>query len=285
MSIVVTGATGKLGGLVVDALLARGVAAGDIVAAGRNRERLEALAAKGVETRAIDFDDPASLEQAFAGADRVLLVSGSEVGKRVAQHTNAIQAAKAAGVDLLVYTSLPRATTSSLQLAAEHRGTEEALAASGVPATVLRNCWYLENYTDAAAGHLAAGEIVGSSGDGKVSPALRAELAEAAAVVLTTDGHAGQVYELGGDDAFSLPDFAAELSRRSGGTVGYRNLSEAEHAELLAANGLPPAVASMLADNDRGVAAGELLVDSGDLSRILGRPTTSLSAALDATLA
>jgi NAD(P)H dehydrogenase (quinone) len=284
MSIVVTGATGQLGRLVVEALLDRGVPAGEIVAAGRSTDRIADLAERGVRVRAIDFEDPATLRAAFAGADKVLLVSGSEVGRRVAQHRNAIDAAREAGVGLLVYTGIANADRTSVLLAAEHQATEEALRESGVPFAVLRNGWYLENYTAQIPTYLEHGAVLGSAGEGRVSAATRADYAGAAAAVLTAEGQEGRVYELGGDRAFSLGELAAEVGAVSGTEVVYRDLPVDEYTAVLVGAGLPAPVAGILADSDRGVAVGDLYVDSGDLSRLLGRPTTSMPEAVAAAL-
>ncbi|MGD9798738.1 MAG: SDR family oxidoreductase [Acidimicrobiia bacterium] len=284
MTIVVTGATGNLGGVVVDSLLRRGVPAGEIVAAGRDRDRLAALAGKGVRTATIELGDPASLRAAFEGAERMLLVSGNEIGNRVALHTNAIEAAGDAGVGHVVYTSFPKAATTSILLAAEHRGTEEALAASGLPATVLRNNIYLENYAGRAAEHVASGTILGSAGEGRICSVLRDELAEAAAAVLTTDGHEGAVYELGGE-GFTLAELAAAIATRSGRPVEYRDLPVDEFKGVLLGAGLPEAFATILADSDRGAAQGELDVPPDDLQRLLGRPATTMAEAVTAALA
>jgi NAD(P)H dehydrogenase (quinone) len=282
---VITGATGHLGRLVIEAMLRRGVAPADLVAAGRAVERVADLEARGVRVARIDFDDPASLRAAFAGAERVLLVSGSEVGQRVRQHTNAIDAARAAGVGQLAYTSIAHADTSSLILATEHRATEEALRASGVPFTMLRNSWYVELYTGPLATTLATGVILGSAGAGRVSAATRADYAEAAAAVLTGDGHRNAVYELGNDEAFTLAELAAEISRQSGTAVSYQDLPQDEYQTTLTGFGLPPELAAVYADADRGLAGGELLVDTRDLSRLTGRPTTTLAAAVAIGLA
>src|SRR3954447_22042648 len=222
MSIVVTGATGHLGRLVVEALLARGVPAQEIVATGRRVETLADLTDRGVVVRHADYTDPASLRAAFDGAEKLLLVSGSEVGQRVAQHGNAIAAARDAGVRLIAYTSITRADTSTLQLAQEHRATEEALAASGVPHVLLRNSWYLENYTAQLPAYLQHG-IVGAAGTGQVSAATRADYAEAAAAVLATEGHDGAVYELRGAP-FTMEDLAAAVSAATGRTVAYTDV-------------------------------------------------------------
>jgi NAD(P)H dehydrogenase (quinone) len=284
MSIVVTGATGHLGRLVVEALLERGVPAGEIVAAGRSTDKIADLADRGVQVRRIDFADPATLTEAFAGAERVLLVSSSEVGQRAAQHRNAIDAAREAGVTLLAYTSIARADTTTMLLAAEHKATEEYLRESGVPFTLLRNGWYLENYTAQLPVTLEHGAILGSAGDGKVSAATRADYAAAAAAVLTGEGHAGQVYELGADQPFTLPELAAEITRQTGTEVVYRDLPVEQYTEVLVGAGLPDQAAAVFADSDLGIARGELLVESGDLSRLAGRPTTSLTDGLAAAL-
>jgi NAD(P)H dehydrogenase (quinone) len=284
MSIVVTGATGHLGRLVVEALLARGVPAGEIVAAGRSTDRLADLADRGVQVRRIDFTDPATLAEAFAGADRVLLVSSSEVGQRAAQHRNAIDAARDAGVTLLAYTSIAHADTTTMLLAAEHQATEAYLRESGVPFTLLRNGWYLENYTEQLPVTLEHGAILGSAGDGRVSAATRADYADAAAAVLTGEGHAGKAYELGGDRSFTMPELAAEITRQTGTDVTYRDLPVEEYTKVLVGAGLPEPAAAVFADSDRGVGRGELLVESGDLSGLTGRPTTSLTDALAAAL-
>jgi len=286
MSVVVTGATGHLGRLVVESLLQRGVPAGEIVATGRNLDKIKDFADRGVRTAHADFNDPESLTAAFAGAQKVLLISGSEPGQRIPQHTNAIEAAKAAGVDLLAYTSIVGADSTTMILATDHQATEAVLAAAGVPYALLRNAWYHENYTEALSATLERGVIVGSAAQGRVSAASRLDYAEAAAVVLTTDGHAGAVYELGGDNAYSQADLAAEITAQSGTQVSYQDLSVAEYEKMLTeVAGLPAPVATMVADIDRAVSEGDLEVTSGDLSRLIGRPTTPLATAVRAALA
>lgn len=281
----VTGASGQLGRLTIQALLERGVDPSDVVATARNTDAVADLAALGVETRAADYTDPASLEQAFAGVDRALLVSSNAMGERVAQHANVIEAARAAGVELLAYTSITRADTARMVLAQEHRETEALLAASGLPTVLLRNSWYLENYTGQAANALEHGTVLGAAGEGRVSAATRADFAAAAAAALVADDQAGRVYELGGDHAFTLGEFAAALATESGTPVAYTDLPAAELSAVLVGAGLPEQHADVLADSDLGLARGELLVDSGDLSRLIGRPTTTPADAIRAALA
>ena len=280
MSIVVTGATGHLGRLAVEALLARGVPAAEIVATGRRIETLADLADRGVVVRPADYTDPESLRAAFAGAEKLLLVSGSEIGQRVPQHRNAIAAAKEAGVRLIAYTSVARADSSSLGIAAEHRATEQLLAESGIPHVVLRNGWYTENYTGQLGSYLQNG-IVGSAGEGRISAATRADYAEAAAAVLTEDGHAGAVYELGGE-AFTMSGLAATVSAVTGQDVAYTDVPPQQFAQILEGAGLPAPVAGMFADIDRSVAAGDLYVEGNDLEKLIGRAPTSLADAVAA---
>jgi NAD(P)H dehydrogenase (quinone) len=281
MSIVVTGATGHLGRLVVESVLDRGVPAGEIVATGRTVAKLADLAERGVVVRSADYGDPASLRAAFAGVDKLLLVSGSEVGKRVAQHGNVIAAAKDSGARLIAYTSILKADTSSLVLAEEHRATEQALAASGVPYVFLRNSWYIENYTGQLPVYLEHG-IAGAAGNGRVSAATRADYAEAAAAVLAGEGHEGAVYELGGP-SFSMAELAAAVSATAGRTVSYTDLPVEQYTAVLVGAGLPEAAAAVFADGDRGVAQGELLTEANDLEKLIGRAPTSLADALAAT--
>lgn len=285
MNYVITGATGHLGRLVVETLLDRGVPADQIVAVGRAVERLGDLADRGVQVRAVDYGDPDSLREAFTGARKLLLVSSSEVGQRVAQHQNVINAAKDAGVELLAYTSIAHADRSSMLLAAEHLATEKALADSGIPHVLLRNGWYLENYTDQLPTSLEHGAVLGSAGEGQVSAAARADFAEAAAVVLLSDDQAGRAYELGGDVAFTVAELAQVVTEASGRPVQYRDLPAEEYTQALVGAGVPEPFAAVLADSDLGLARGDLLVTNGDLSRLLGRPTITLQDAVRAALA
>ncbi|MDQ0661781.1 NAD(P)H dehydrogenase (quinone) [Arthrobacter ulcerisalmonis] len=282
VSIVVTGATGQLGRHVIEALLERGVPAGDIVAAGRSTGKLADFAGRGVQVRPMDYSDDGSVAAALKGARRVLLISGSEVGRRVEQHRTVIDAAKAEGVELLAYTSIANADTTGMKLAEEHKATEALLRGSGVPFVLLRNGWYLENYTEQLPGTLAQGALAGSAGEGKVSGAARADYAHAAAAVLVAAGQAGKVYELGGDRPFSMAELASEISAAAGKTITYNNLPAEDYAGLLAGVGVPEAFAEILADSDLGIARGDLLVSTGDLRRLIGRPTTSLGQAVRA---
>ncbi|MGI5211946.1 SDR family oxidoreductase [Plantactinospora sp. CA-290183] len=278
--IVVTGATGHLGTLVIKDLLAAAVPASEIVAAVRSPERAAGLAELGVQVRRADYDDPESLATAFTGVDKLLFVSGSEVGQRVRQHRNVVDAARAAGPALLAYTSILNADTTRMVLAEEHKATEAMIRESGLPFVLLRNGFYLELYTADFDRALARGSIVDAAGDGRLSAATRPDLAGAAAAVLTTEGHENKVYELGGEPAFTMTELAEELSRQSGRTVVYQDLPPAEYAGLLVDAGLPPALADVYADTRVGTARGDLFTDSGDLPRLLGRPTTSLRTAV-----
>ncbi len=274
LRILVTGATGELGRLVV-ARLAEAHDPARIVAVVRDPSKAKGLAALGVEVRVANYDDPAALKAAFAGVDRALLISSSEVGRRVEQHRNVIGAAKAANVGLLAYTSLLGADTSQLALAAEHLATEQAIAASRLPYAVLRNGWYTENNVAAAPAAIEHGALLGSAGEGRFSTAARQDYAEAAvAVLLADETPAGQTFELAGDEAFTLPEFAAEIGRLSGKPVAYRDLPEADFRAALEAAGLPAPFAALLADSDAGASKGGLYSDRTDLSRLIGRPTT-----------
>jgi NAD(P)H dehydrogenase (quinone) len=281
--IVVTGATGQLGRLVIASLLKK-TAASNIVAAVRNVEKAKDLAALGVQVRQADYSQPASWDAALKGADKVLLISSSEVGQRTQQHRSVIDAAKRAGIKLLAYTSVLRADTSVLGLAAEHKETEALLRASGVPFVLLRNGWYTENYAAGIPTALALGAVYGCAGDGRIASATRADYADAAAVVLTSDNQAGKTYELAGDTAFTLGEFAAEVSRQSGKAIGYVNLPEAEYKKALLGAGLPEFLAELLANSDTGVSKGALFDDGHQLSKLIGRPTTALATAVAAAL-
>ena len=281
MSIAITAATGQLGRLIVGKLVARGLST-DIVAVVRNPDKAADL---GVPVRVGDYPDSASLEKAFQGIDTLLLISSNEIGQRATQHQNAIDAAKRAGVRHIVYTSLLHADRSTISLAEEHRQTEQALAASGIPFTLLRNGWYTENYTGSIGGALAGGAFIGSAGQGKLSLATRADFADAAVAVLTSTGHEGRVYELAGDSAVTLTDLAAEVAKQTGRDLPYRDLPSADYAKALASFGVPEGFAHAIAGWDVEAAKGALFDDSRQLSALIGRPTTSLPVAVTHALA
>ncbi|MCW8219839.1 SDR family oxidoreductase [Streptomyces griseolus] len=276
MSIVVTGATGALGRLVVEHLLAT-VPAERITAVVRDKEKAAEVAARGVEIRVADYDRPETLADAFRAGDRVLLISGSEVGRRVAQHTAVIDAAKAAGVAQLAYTGILGGPDADFLLAAEHKETERLILASGLPHTFLRNGWYTENYTANLAPVLAHGAVVGNAGDGRIASASRADFAAAAVAVLTGEGHLGAAYELSGDTAWSLDEYAAQVAAATGKEITYSRVPAAAHQEILVGAGVPEAFATILVDVDEAIGRGLLAGTSGDLARLIGRPTTPLA--------
>ena len=280
MKIGVTGATGQLGGIVVEKLKQK-VAADSIVALVRTPEK---AAGMGVEARVFDYTRPESLVAALQGIDKLLLISGNEIGQRLPQHTAVIKSAKQAGVKALVYTSILHADSSSLGLAGEHLATETVLKSSGLVYTILRNGWYTENYTGSAKGAVGAGAFIGCAGDGKIASAARVDYAEAAAVVLAGEGHENKTYELAGDKAYTLTELATEISRQSGKTIPYNNLTETQYADILKGFGLPAGLAEMLADSDTGASKGGLYDDSHVLSSLIGRPTTPLAVVLAESL-
>ena len=285
MTIAITGATGQLGRLVV-ADLARRVPPSSIVSLVRNRAAAADLAEMGVELRIADYNDPATLKSAFAGLDRLLLISSNDLAARVVQHRNAVEAAKAAGVKLTAYTSVLHADVSTLALAAAHRETEAIIAASGLPAIILRNGWYTENYTASIPPALQHGVFLGAAGQGRIASAARADYAEAAAIVLANpEGHIGKVYELAGDSAYTLADFAAEIARRAGKPVAYQNLSQADYKAALQSAGLPEPVAELLSESDAKAALGALDHTGSELSHLIGHPTTPMAETVAAALA
>ncbi|WP_181240059.1 SDR family oxidoreductase [Enterobacter ludwigii] len=281
--IAITGATGQLGQLVIEQLL-NTVPANQIVAIVRNPAKAEALRQQGITVRQGDYADESTMTSALKGVDKLLLISSSEVGQRATQHQNVINAAKAAGVKFIAYTSLLHADKSPLGLHVEHVATEKALAESGIPYALLRNGWYTENYLASAPPALEHGVFIGAAGEGKIASATRADYAAAAAKVISGDGHAGNVYELAGDHAWTLSELAAELSKQSGKNVTYQNMSEADFAAALKGVGLPAGLAEMLADSDVGASKGGLFDDSHTLSKLIGRPTTPLSESIKAIL-
>ena len=284
MSVVVTGATGQLGRLIVESLLERGVPAAEITATGRSVDRIADLAAAGVVVTASDYDDPASLDAVLGAGDTLVLVSASEIGRRLPQHQNVIDAAGRAGVDRIVYTSIPKADTTPMILAQEHQATEAAIIASGLPYTFVRNAWYIENYLPQIPTYLEHG-VVGAAGDGRASVATRRDYAEAAAVVASTDGHAGAVYELGGD-SITLTELAALVSDASGTTVSYTDVDEDTlRGILVSAAGFPEPVAAVFADVDTRIKAGDLHVTSGDLERLIGHAPEPAAQSVKAAVA
>ncbi|ELH6241328.1 NAD(P)H:quinone oxidoreductase [Escherichia coli] len=274
--IAITGATGQLGHYVIESLM-KTVPASQIVAIVRNPAKAQALTAQGITVRQADYGDEAALTSALQGVEKLLLISSSEVGQRAPQHRNVINAAKAAGVKFIAYTSLLHADKSPLGLADEHIETEKMLADSGIVYTLLRNGWYSENYLASAPATLEHGVFIGAAGDGKIASATRADYAAAAARVISEAGHEGKVYELAGDSAWTLTQLAAELTKQSGKQVTYQNLSEADFAAALKSVGLPDGLADMLADSDVGASKGGLFDDSKTLSKLIGRPTTTLA--------
>ena len=274
--IAITGATGQLGHLVIEQLL-KTVPASQIVAIVRNPAKAQALSQQGIVVRQADYTDEAAFTAALSGVDKLLLISSSEVGQRAPQHQNVINAAKTAGVKFIAYTSLLHADTSPLGLADEHVATEQMLAESGIAYALLRNGWYTENYLASAPAALEHGVFIGAADEGKIASATRADYAAAAARVISEDGHAGKTYELAGDAGWTLSQLAAELAKQSGKKVVYQNLSEADFAAALKSVGLPAGLADMLADSDTGASKGGLFDDSHTLSKLIGRPTTSLA--------
>ena len=282
--IAITGATGQLGRFVIEALLKK-VPAEEIVAAVRTPAKAADLAAQGITVRQADYSQPETLRAAFGGVDKLLLISGSEVGQREAQHKAVIEAAQAAGVGFIAYTSLLHADTSPLGLGVEHRATEALLKASGIPFALLRNGWYTENYAASIPPALAHHAFIGAAGEGRIASAARQDYAEAAAEVMSREDQAGKVYELAGDDSYTLAQFAAEIAAQSGEKVDYVNLSQADFAAALKGAGLPEGLAEMLADSDAGAEKGGLYNDSRQLSKLIGRPTTPWQTVVRAALA
>ncbi|MEJ6490328.1 SDR family oxidoreductase [Leucobacter sp. USCH14] len=281
MTILVTAASGALGHLVIDALLARGVAPSEIVAGARTPAKADDIAERGVTIVPLDYDDAASVEAAFVGVDRVLLISGSEVGKRAAQHQAVIDAAVRAGVKQIAYTSLANVERSSLVLAPEHLATERAIAESGLPATILRNDWYAENYAANLDQAAATGVLLSATRGGRVSAAARADYAEAAAVALIGDAHIGEVYELAGDP-LTYDEIAAAMGRALGRDVEHRDVSAADLRAALESAGLDAGTIDFLTGLDEGIAAGDLDLEDPTLAALIGRPTTPLVEVLRA---
>ncbi|MEO6116310.1 MAG: SDR family oxidoreductase [Pseudolysinimonas sp.] len=285
MTIVITGATGHLGRLTLDALLAKGVAPSDIVAGGRSTDKLADFAARGVTVVPLDYTKPETLDAAFAGAEQVLLISASEPGQRFAQHSAVVDAAKRAGVAHLAYTSILHADTTEHVLAPDHKATEQLIAESGIPATFLRNGWYTENFTSSAAQAIQSGEIVASVGDGRVASASRQDYAEAAAIVLTDPSSRGKTYELSGDTAWNHHELAAAVAEIARRPVVYRDVTPQEHGEILSGFGLDAGTVGFVVALDQNTKAGLLDSTTGELAALIGRPTTLLVDGLRADLA
>lgn len=281
--IAITGVSGQLGRQVVEELL-KSVAANGVLAIVRTPAKISDLAERGVQVRAADYNDGAAMQQALAGVEKLLLISSSEVGQRTVQHRNVIEAAKAAGVKLIAYTSLLRSETSPLALADEHVETEQMLKKSGVPFVLLRNGWYTENYIASVPSALQHGAFIGSAGEGRISSASRADYAAAAAQVLQLENQAGKIYELAGDRGWTLAELAAEVARQSGKNIVYQNLPEADFKAALLGAGLPEGLAAMLANSDTGASKGGLFDDGHQLSQLIGRPTTPLEESVRAAL-
>jgi len=276
----VTGATGQLGRLVVEKLKEKGLVE-NVVALVRSPQKAAEL---GVEAREFDYNSPDTLVDALKGIDSLILISGNEIGQRAAQHTNVIEAAKKTNVKWIVYTSLLHADTSTLSLAAEHFATEKTLQASGLSYTILRNGWYTENYTGSVAGAVAAGAFIGSAGEGKISSAARADFADAAVEVVTGEGHQGKIYELSGDEPYTLAELAAEISKQTGKPIPYNNLPETDYANILKSFGLPEMFAEAIASWDVSASKGDLFDASHQLSKLIGKPTTPLAATVKEAL-
>ena len=281
--IVVTGATGQLGRLVIDNLL-RTVPPSEIVAAVRDPAKASEFTARGVQVRRADYTQPESLQQAFVGAEKLLLISSSAIGQRAVQHRAAIDAAVRSGVKLVAYTSVLHADTSPLGLSKEHKETEAMLKASGLPHVLLRNGWYTENYAASVPAALEHGAMLGCAGDGLISSAARVDYAAAAAAVMVAANQAGRVYELAGDTSYTLTEFAAEIARQSGRAVIYKNLPQREYEAALVGFGLPAAVADLLANSDTGASKGGLFDDGRQLSSLIGRPTTPMADTVAAAI-
>ncbi len=273
MSLAVTAATGHLGHLVVEHLLARGTAPAEIVALVRDPGRAEDLTAKGISVRAFDYERPVA--EALAGVGSLLLVSGTAFGRRFDQHRAVIDAAKAAGVSRVLYTSSPGADVSINPVAPEHKATEEYLAASGVPFVVLRNGWYHENYLATLSTATQTGEVLTAAGDGRVASASRSDLAEAAAVALAGQ-ESGRTYELTGDVAWSFDDLAADIATVLGRDVAVHRVSAEEETRLLTEAGLDAGTIGFVTGVDAAIAAGELGRVNGELAALIGHPTAPI---------
>lgn len=282
--ICVTGASGQLGRMVMEGLLKRRPA-GELVAVVRDPSKVTDLSSRGVQVRQADYNHPESLTAALKGVTRLLLISGSEVGRRIPQHQAVVDAAKAADVELFAYTSILHGENSTLPLAAEHLETERRIKASGLPWVLLRNGWYTENHLMGIPAALQIGSVMGCAGNGRFASAPRADYADAAVAALVGAGPTRHAYELAGDSAFTLAEFAAEISKYSGKSVKYQNMPEAAYTAALVGAGLPESFAAILATCDTGAANGQLFDDSHVLSRLIGRPTVAMPTLVRSALA
>lgn len=273
MKIAITGATGQLGHIIISKLIEK-LGATQLVALVRNTAKAADL---GVEARTFDYNKPETLVPALQNIDKLILVSGSEVGQRAQQHANVIEAAKKAGVKHIIYTSLLHADTSSLSLAAEHVFTENSIKSAGIPYTILRNSWYNENYYGSITGAVAGGALIGSAGDGKITSAARKDYADAAVKVLTTENQEGKTYELAGDVFYTLTDLAAEISKQTGKDIPYKNLPASDYVEILKSFGIPEGMAQAIAGWDVSTSKNDLFDDGKQLSQLIGHATTPLS--------
>jgi NAD(P)H dehydrogenase (quinone) len=281
--IAITGASGQLGHLVIEQLLEK-VSPNEVLALVRDPAKVADLSAQGVQVRKADYNQPETLASALEGVDKLLLISSSEVGQRVPQHRNVIEAAVAAKVGLLAYTSILHADTSPLGLAAEHRETESLIKSAGLPWVILRNGWYSENYTAGIPAALQHGVILGSADDGRIASAARADYAAAAVAVLLGEDQAGRIYELAGDSAYTLAELAAEVSRQSGQEIAYQNLPQEDYKAALVSVGLPEPIADLLADSDVGASQGGLFDDGLQLSQLIGRATTPMAVSVESAM-
>lgn len=279
-SILVTGSTGNLGQQVINHLLETDIEPSEIAALARDPDKASDLNERGIDVRRGDYTKPDTLHAAVEGIDKLLLISSSEVGGRAEHHRNMIEAAKEGSIDFIAYTSGLKADSSPMSIMDEHRETEEMIRDSGIPYTFLRNGWYSENYTEQLEQALNQGALVGCADEGRISAATRSDFAEAAVTVLTEDGHEGEVYELGGDEAFTMAELAEEVTQQSDTEVVYRDFSEEEYVDVLVERGVPESQVSMLAETDRAIAEGALYTDSDDLHRLIGHPTTRLTDAV-----
>jgi NAD(P)H dehydrogenase (quinone) len=282
MTIGISGASGQLGRATTDLLLER-VEPAELVLVTRDPAGLQAYGQRGVDVRHGDFREPSTLPESYRGIDTLLLISGADIGQRVAQHSAAVDAAKAAGVQRVAYTGIVNPTEANAAAAApEHRGTEEALLASGLEWTFLRNGIYGDLTADALQQSIAAGQHVFNSGDGGTSYVTRADCAAAAAEVLAGDGHAGKAYDITGPETISGYDLAAMASEVSGQSVEPVSVDDETFVSILVEHaGLPQFIAEFLASFGRAAREGQLGLVSDDFERLTGRPPAAFRTLLE----